>query len=126
MQWLTFGNTDNLIVTLNEKRTLSDGYYLFVFTNIITNQVVNKIYNFAEDESGYQDRYNSFPIITSTVFAGKNTGEWRYEVYEQVSSTNTDITGLTEVERGLLKLNPATEFEYESYNGATSYKQYAG
>jgi len=36
MLLFTFGQTEEMIVTLNEKRTLSSGYYLFVFKNVTT------------------------------------------------------------------------------------------
>lgn len=117
------GTSEEIVVTLNEKRTLSSGYYLFYFEHITTRQTVTKVFNFAEDESSYTTRYNKFTINTSTVFSGKPNGEWTYKVYESAAST-TDPTGLTEVEYGILKLNPATEFSYEKYNGATSYKVY--
>lgn len=116
---------ETLIVTLNEKRTLDAGYYLFYFEHITTRQTATKVYAFAEDLSAYTNRYNQFTINTSVVFLNKPVGEWTYKVYESAVST-TDPTGLTEVEYGILKLNPATEFAYEEYNGATSYKAYAG
>ncbi len=123
---LTKGQTaEYLYVTLNETRSLASGYYLFYFKHIITNEVVTKVYAFAEDESDYQDRINKFPINTNTVFSGQPEGEWTYKVYESASST-TDPDGLTIVEQGLLKLNPATEFEFEKYNEETTYKQYGG
>jgi len=123
---LTEGQTaETIIVTLNEKRTLSDGFYLFYFENITTRQTATKVYAFAEDESSYTTRYNQFTINTSTVFANKTAGEWVYKVYESATST-TDPTGLTEVEYGILKLNQATEFAFEAYNEATSFKTYAG
>lgn len=124
---LTLGQTsEEMIVTLNEKRTLSSGYYLFYFTHVTTKQTVTKIYNFSEDESGYPERFNSFPINTNTVFSNKPVGHWTYSVYEQTSSSNVDPAGLTEVERGILQLKPSTEFEFEEYNEPTSFKQYAG
>lgn len=124
---LTAGQTaETIIVTLNEKRTLSSGYYLFYFESNPKGFTATKIYNFSEDLSSYTDRYNQFTINTNTVFASKPVGEYSYKVYEQSSSSNTDPTGLTEVERGILKLNPATEFSYEQYEEATSYKRYAG
>ena len=127
MLLLTLGQTsEKMIVTLNEKRTLTDGWYLFVFENITTRDIVNKIYAFSEDESLYPDRYNLFTINTNTVFANQNTGDWRYKVYEQSGSSNTDTTGLTEVERGILKLRPATDFTYTEYSGTTIFKQYEG
>lgn len=115
-----------MIVTLNEKRTISSGYYLFLFTHILTKNEVTKIYAFADDDSGYQDRYNSFEINTTTVFSGQPIGQWLYNIYEQASAVNTDPSGLVEVERGILKLNPVTDFAFEKYEGSTTFKAYAG
>lgn len=118
--------SQEIIVTLNEKRTLANGYYLFVFTNFTTRDIVNKIFNFSEDDSEYPDRYNQFEIATATLFDSFSTGQWVYEVYEQESSSNTSVTGLNKVEMGVMVLNPATEFTREQYNETTSFKQYAG
>lgn len=126
MLLFTFGQTEEMIVTLNEKRTLDSGYYLFIFEHVTTRQQVTKIFNFTEDESDYPDRFNNFPIVTSTLFSGKPRGHWTYKVYEQASSTNTDPDGLTEVENGILQLKPATEFEFTESTGATSFTQYDG
>lgn len=123
---LTKGNTDEeIIVTLNEYRTLEAGYYLFVFENITTKELVKKVYNFTEDESSYQDRYNQFSINTQSLFGTKNSGEYTYKVYESETNT-TDPTGLNLVEYGIMKLSDATAFEFETYQSATTYKAYAG
>jgi len=122
----TFGQTEEMIVTLNEKRTLTSGYYLFVFDHVTTRNRVTKIFNFSEDESSYTDRYNQFPVVVSTLFSGQPTGHWTYTVYEQASSTNTSPTGLTEVENGILQLKPATEFAFEENTATTTFKQYGG
>ena len=126
MLLFTFGQTEEMIVTLNERRTLAAGYYLFIFENVTTRDQVTKIFNFSEDESSYPDRYNQFPIVTSTLFAGQNTGHWTYRVYEQASSSNVDPTGLTEVETGILQLKPATVVSFVEPTGATTFTQYEG
>jgi hypothetical protein len=127
MLLLTLGQTaEELVVTLNEKRTLSSGYYLWIFTHTTTKDQVTKIFNFSEDESDYPDRFNQFPINTQGLFVGKPTGQWKYDVYEQASSTNTDPAGLTMVETGYMKLRPASEFEFSEYDESTSFKQYGG
>lgn len=124
---LTIGQTDEqIVVTLNEKRTLDTGYYLFVFKNLTTGATVNKIYAFGDDESAYPARYNEFSINTATVFSGAQPGQWRYDVYEQASSSNTTTTGLTCVEKGLMKLSPATAFSYEENDQPVTFTQYAG
>ncbi len=124
---LTLGETsEEIVCTLTERRTLTGGYYLFVFTNITTRGIVNKIYSVNEDQSDYPDRFNLFTIDTSTEFANQQTGEWRYEVYEQNSSTNTTVTGLTRLESGIAILKPASEFTFTEYSGTTTFKQYGG
>ena len=126
MLLFTFGQTEEMIVTLNEKRTLAAGFYLFVFENVTTRDQVTKIFNFSDDESSFPDRYNQFPIVTSTLFAGQNTGHWTYRVYEQASGTNVDPTGLTEVENGILQLKPATVDSFVENTGATTFTEYEG
>ena len=124
---LTKGQTsETIIVTLNEKRTLDTGYYLFFFESNPKGYEATKIFSFAEDESSYPERYNKFTLNTSVVFLNKPQGEYTYKVYEQASNTNIDPTGLTEVEYGILVLNPAVDFGYEMYNEETSYKSYNG
>lgn len=124
---LTKGQTtEEIVVTLNEKRTISSGYYLFVFTHFTTRDVVNKIFNFTEDDSSYQNRYNQFDFPTQALFGNKDVGQWVYKVYEQASSSNTNVTGLTMVEQGVMVLNPAAEFERDQYNEPTSIVQYNG
>ena len=124
---LTAGQTaEGIIVTLNEKKTISSPYYLFVFTHITTKDVVKKIINSADDESSYPERFNQFTIDTSAVFLNSKVGEWNYNVYEQESDSNTDTDGLNEVEQGIMKLQPADNFEYEQYEPTTSYKTYGG
>jgi hypothetical protein len=60
------------------------------------------------------------------LFGSENVGQWVYKVYEQASSSNTNVTGLTMVEQGVMVLNPATEFERDQYNEPTSIVQYNG
>lgn len=124
---LTKGQTaETIIVTLNEKRTLSTGYYLFYFEHITTGQTATKIFSFSEDESLYPDRYNKFTVNTSTVFMNKDSGEWTYKIYEQAGGVNINPAGLTLVEYGILKLNAATTFTFETYEAETTYKKYNG
>jgi hypothetical protein len=127
MLLLTLGQTaENIVVTLNEKKILTEGYFLFVFTHYTTKQVVYKIYSMLADDSDYPDRFNQFVINTSVVFASCPTGMWKYNVYEQVGGSNTVVDGLTELEEGILELKPATEFEPEIYSQSQSYKVYGG
>lgn len=118
-----------LVVTLNEKRTLTEDtiYYLFVFTNTMSKDVVNVIYSTTQDESDNQDRYNQFGINIATVFYGKPVGEWHYIVYEQLSASNTDPDLATsEVERGKIKITKVPAFSYTGYTPTTTYIGYGG
>lgn len=118
--------TQEIVVTLNEKRTLTVGYYLFVFTHFTTRDIINKIYNFTQDDSSYQTRFNQFDIATQALFGNSQIGQWVYQVYEQASSSNTNVAGLNMVEQGVMVLNPSAEFTREQYNEPTTMKQYAG
>lgn len=122
---LTKGQEGEILVTLNELKTIAAPYYLFAFVHTSTRDTVKLIKNSTDDLSEYPERYNLFTIAAS-VFEDYQDGEWHYTVYEQESSTNEDITLATQVENGKLILNPATEFEYIKYDQAQTYKQYNG
>jgi len=124
---LNFGQASEFItVTLNEKRTLDNGYYLFRFTHQTTKQVINFIASFLTDDSDYQDRYNRFEINTASVFGSAPVGLWTYNVYEQASAVNTNPEGLTEVENGIMQLEPSSEFSPTEYSPSTSFTAYGG
>jgi hypothetical protein len=123
---LTIENSiDNMILTLNEKKTISAPFYLFVFENVTTKAQVKFLLNSTTDLSLYPGRYNDFVINTSVKFAGATTGQWNYNIYEQASSTNTDSTGLLEVECGKMILT-TDQFNYEGYEATTNYQGYGG
>jgi hypothetical protein len=124
----TEGNTNEYaILTLTEKVSLTNAYYLFVFTHITTKEIVSIVIPFSSDLSNYKNRYNKFLVNTSALFAGKSVGQYIYNVYEQASGTNTDTTltgGL--LETGKMNLLKAEAFNYTEYNTATNYTAYAG
>lgn len=84
-----------MIVTLEEKRTLTNPFYLFIFTHATTQEQAVKSYNSVTDElSEYVYRYNKYAINPAMVFAGLPAGWYQYEVREQTvtfpgSSTTT-------------------------------------
>lgn len=123
---LTQGTNSNIVVTLNDSKSIATPYYLFVFTNITTNDIVKSIYPSGADLSDYPERFNEFAIDVITLFANKPFGQWYYDVYEQASSTNLDITGLNMVECGKMKLNPSTNIIQNGYTTETTIKGYAG
>jgi hypothetical protein len=117
----------NIILTLSESVTLPAPNYLFVFTHVLTKDVVSFVKLFTDDLSLYQARYNKFLLDPAVLFTGKDVGEWHYAVYEQASTTNTDVTLTGGVlEYGKLMLNRAVEFAFTEYDSATSFKTYNG
>lgn len=116
-----------LILTLTELVSISDPYYLFVFTHVTTKDEIRFVKGEIEDESDYPARYNQFTIDAAAVFAGQQPGEWHYKVYEQASSTNINpaLSGGI-LEEGKLQLDRSVAFAYTQYEQSTSFKTYNG
>lgn len=105
---LTKGQSADVIVTATEKVTLADPYFLFVFTNPETDIVVKKVFATADDQSPFPTRYNDFTIDVDTLFAGKQEGQWQYQIFEQDNAENTDVTATVGLlETGMMQLNKA-------------------
>jgi hypothetical protein len=117
---LTKGQTNTIILTLTEKQLLFNPNYLFVFTNRSTNNVIKFVVLNASDLSLYKDRYNEFSIVTNTNFSSALEGQYTYEVYEQASSSNTNITGLNKLETGIMWLSGST-VTYNQYTTTDTY-----
>lgn len=117
--------SQNIIVTLTELVTITDPYYLFVFTNLLTKEEIKFIKSYDSDLSSFKYRYNKFEIDPSVLFADVERGLYNYVVYEQASDTNIDPTGLNAIEYGKMRLKD-TELEFEEYNQAVNYKAYNG
>ena len=110
-------------MTLNESVTLSNPYFLFVFTNVSNkDDIIKVIVNSADDKSNYPERVNQFEIDVD-LFDNATTGQWRYDVYEQTSSTNENTTGLNLVETGRMLLIDSTEItDYQTnYSPTTTF-----
>ena len=114
---LTQGATsENIILTLNEFKTLESPVYTFTAIHVVTKEVIS--FDLGTDLSAHTDRYNEFNINTSVVFLDATTGQWQYVVTEQASGA--------EVENGKLLLNKSTDFSFTGYEPATTYSGYAG
>lgn len=113
--------TDNIVVTLKEKTTITNPKYLFVFEHITTKEQVKFIA--VTDLSSYPDRYNEFAI---TISQFTTLGQYIYKVYEQASSSNLDPTGLNMVENGRAEFRDTTPFAFTRYTPTTQFKTYAG
>lgn len=126
---ITQTTTNTVILTLTEKCTLSNPYFLFKFENQETKQLY---YCIGTDTSSYTDRYNQFAIIEKTnptVTAGEirlaSKGFYNYTIYEQASSTNIDpslATGI--VEKGICKVFGTARTSYSHTPSVTTYTAY--
>lgn len=106
------GITQNVFFNASQNCVLTNPFFLFVFTNRITQDVVK----FVATNTSTTLRYNKFSLVTNTRFQTAEEGFWTYQVYEQASSSNTNITGLNNVENGFMYLRPSTTFEPTEYD----------
>jgi hypothetical protein len=105
---LTKGQTQNIILTLTEKQTLTNPNYLFVFENRSTNTDVKFVKLNNTDISAYKERYNEFSIVVNSHFNTSLNGQYTYSVYEQASTSNLNPTGLNLLETGIMELSGTT------------------
>jgi hypothetical protein len=118
---LTKGQIQYIYLTLTEKQTISAPNYLFVFEQRSTNTEVKFVLTNVKDLSLYKDRYNKFQINVNQYFLSKLNGQYTYSVYQQTSSTNTSINGLTLLESGIMMLD-GEGVEYTEYATKDTYK----
>lgn len=118
---LTKGVTQFIYLTLTEKQTIASPNYLFVFKNRSTNFEVKFVLLYAADVSSFKERYNKFSLNVDKYFSSKPRGQYIYSVYQQTSTSNTDPSGLTELESGIMWLNDA-ESVYTEYRTTDTYK----
>lgn len=118
---LTKGQTQYIYLTLTEKQTISSPNYLFTFKNRSTNTEVKFVLLFAADVSLFKERYNKFSIKVDKYFSSKQKGQYTYSVYQQTSTSNTDTTGLTLLESGIMWLNDSEEI-FTEYQTKDTYK----
>lgn len=113
--------TNTVILTLSEKTTLTNAKYLFEVINDMSNEVKCFI---AADISTNKLRYNEFEFIENITedllngtFSLTLSGFYKYNVYEQVSSTNLNpLLALNLIDKG--KLNVASQLsDYPVYTG---------
>lgn len=119
----------NITLTLTEKTTITDANYLFQFQS---DQTKEDYFLICQDlaTTEQKKRFNLFNItegvddpLNSSIILGL-TGRYHYYIYEQVSDTNLDPTGLTIVERGIMVLKGTQDSNYVSYEFDVKYKVY--
>jgi hypothetical protein len=75
---LTKGETQEIVLSLNEKVAIANPIFYFVFENDMTNESIAMVLT---DTSSYKARYNSFTLNTNTYFLSAKNGFWTYKVY---------------------------------------------
>ena len=122
---LTKGSTSTVICTLTEKTTISEANYLFVFTSRARNDVVKFVVLNTADLSSNQQRWNEFDIVVNTYFNTAQVGWYTYEIYEQASTTNTNISlAGALIEKGLMYLTDSSSTTYTEYSQDINFKMY--
>ena len=101
----------NWYVTLTEKVTIANPYFLFAFTHRVTNELTTVILT---DISTQTERYNKFAVTEGTTF-DLDAGEFEYVIYAQTSASNLSPSlADEEVESGVLKVEfDVTRTSYE-------------
>lgn len=118
------GTTSVLICTLAEKQTIEDANYLLVFTSRATNDQVKFVITNNFDQSTNKERWNEFNIVVNTYFSDYGESWWKYEIYEQTSTTNLNPAGLGLLESGLMFLDDNTTMSYAQYSQEVKFKMY--
>lgn len=91
----------NWYLTLTEKVTIANPYFLFAFTHRLSNEVTTVILS---DISTHKERYNEFAVVEGSTFT-LDAGEFEYQVYAQTSPSNLSPALANElVESGILKV----------------------
>lgn len=109
---ITRDATSTIDVTLTELVTITNPYYLFVFTNKQTNKVSKCLLT---DISVYPERYNRFSFTEPTDLT-LIPGDYIYQVYEKSVANTTIPDEVYLLETGIARvvLVPLTETEFES------------
>ena len=118
------GTTSVMICTLAEKQTIENANYLMVFTSRATNDQVKFVVTNNFDQSTNKERWNEFNIVVNTYFANYGESWWKYEIYEQASSTNLNPAGLVLLETGLMFLDDNTNMSFTQYSQDVKFKIY--
>lgn len=128
MIFLNKNTVNDIVVTLNEKVTLTGAtFFLFEFINDDSRE---SLFFTGTDISENTDRFNEFLIIESGVTDVNLTastinldvlGFYKYNVYQQVSATNLNLSGTSGiVETGKMLLSGTSLPVTTEYTGQTN------
>lgn len=104
--------TSTFDLTLTELVTITNPYYLFVFTNKQTNEVSKCLLT---DSSAYPNRYNRFTFIEHNDLL-LIASDYIYQVYESATSTLVIPDSVYLLETGILRVpySPLGDTEFTS------------
>jgi len=91
-----YGDTNQVDVTLTERVTISDPFFLLWLEHKATKTVTK---SFVVDISVYQNRYNRFNIELDL-----EEGEYLYRFYQKATNANEDTDGERVLEIGELRV----------------------
>lgn len=117
MIYINKNSSNRVTLTLNEKRTLANPYYIFVFIN--TQSKVETVF-YMENLSVNKDRYDLFTLVEGTTVT-LNEGEYTYTVYESetISLISSNWTGVVEIGRVIVKDDTATTHSFTPTDDTT-------
>lgn len=116
------GNTTVVYFTGTEKAVLTAPYFLLIFTNNVTSEVVKIM----ATNTSTTARYDKFSLVVNTYFTSSTNGFYNYEIYEKESNLDMEISGNI-VEQGYMHLTPATAFAPTDYTDqVNTFKTYNG
>lgn len=115
------GQANEVVLTLNEKLTITNASFVFVFTNDITGASVTFT---ATDTSTSIERYNQFTITENVVqdfyngtISLDNQGSWTYKVYETPTASPIDLDDLgAELESGKVNVIGTSSVTYNQFD----------
>ena len=107
---LVKGQTQRIFFTASELATIPTPYFLFVVKCLSTNKVVK----FVAQSVTTTDRSDSCDITTNTNFATANEGYHAYTIYQKSAPNDLTESGVI-LERGYIRIYPASAFNYTEY-----------
>lgn len=116
------GATVTVYFTGTENAVLTDPYFLFVFTNQITSDVVKVM----ATNTSTTERFDKFSLAVNTYFSTSTDGTYIYSIYEKADDEDMTVAGNV-VEQGYMYLRPATDFAPTEYSdNVNTFKTYNG
>lgn len=120
---LTKGNNSQVIYfTARELASITNPYFLFIFTNNLTGESV--IFNKANESDN--ERVDKITIDVDAYFENYDCGMWDYTIRQKSNGSDVTVSGIV-LEKGLMYLRQADPFAPTSYGEQNNtFKTYNG